>query len=248
MRNRASRLGNAPYIVALDNDAVFQGVNALAKAVRYLEGRKELAAIGFRILNYYTRDDDEWSWGYPKALQSKSREAFFTTKFIGAGHAIRRSAFTDAGGYDETLFFCWEETDLCNRFINAGHKIMYYPEVVILHKISPVHRVEWTKGRYYYMVRNILYIYFKFGASLVKISAFAVAYLIKGTYNGVPMQGVKAVMDAARMCFKLPRQQRKAHRLSDVAKRYIFENDIKYRGGIGLRIKTEVFAKLPGKD
>ena len=247
-RNLASRLGDAPYIVALDNDAVFQGTNALAKAVRHLEGRKDLAAIGFRILNYYTGDDDERSWGYPKALRAKSREEFLTTIFVGTGHAIRRSAFAGAGEYDDSLFFCWEETDLCHRFINSGQKIMYCPDVAVLHKVSPEHRVDWTKGRYYYLVRNRLYLYFKYGASAVKTGAFAVAYLIKGAYNGVPLQGIRAVIDAARMCFKLTRQQRNEYRLGDEAKRYIFENDTKYRGGIGPRIKREVFAKLPGKS
>lgn len=247
-RNLAARLGNAPYIVSLDNDAVFQGRDALAKAVSCLEGHQELAAIGFRILNYHTRDDDEPSWGYPKALRAKCREAFLTTKFMGGGHAIRRSAFTDAGGYDDSLFFCWEEMDLCYRFINAGKKIMYYPEVTVLHKVSSEQHMDWGKRRYYYFTRNILYIYFKYGASAFKTGGFAVAYLIKGAYNGVPMQGIKAVIDAARMCSRLPRQRRKEYRLSEGAKRYIFENEIKYRGGIGLRIKREVFAKLAGKS
>jgi len=246
-RNLASRLGNARYIVSLDNDAVFQDWHALAKAVSCLEGRQDLAAIGFRILNYHTGEDDERSWGYPKALRARCREAFFTTRFMGGGHAIRRSAFADAGGYDDSLFFSWEETDLCYRFINSGKKIMYYPDVAVLHKDSPEHHLDWTKERYYYFVRNRLYIYFKYGASAVKTSAFAVAYLIKGAYNGVLMQGIKAVIDAARMCFNLSRQQRKEFRLSEGAKRYILENEIKYRGGLGLRIKREVFAKLAGK-
>ena len=32
-----------------------------------------------------------------------------TTRFVGAGHAIRRSTFEAVGGYDERLMFCGEE-------------------------------------------------------------------------------------------------------------------------------------------
>jgi hypothetical protein len=31
--------------------------------------------------------------------------------FVGAGHAIQRVAWEQASGYDDSLFFCWEEYD-----------------------------------------------------------------------------------------------------------------------------------------
>ena len=40
--------------------------------------------------------------------------------FVGAGHAIRRSAWDACGGYDEALFFCWEEFDFCLRAIERA--------------------------------------------------------------------------------------------------------------------------------
>jgi hypothetical protein len=49
-----------------------------------------LAAIGFRIDNFFTGRNDDTSWDYPGAgNRPKARSS--TTRFIGAGHCIRRS-------------------------------------------------------------------------------------------------------------------------------------------------------------
>jgi GT2 family glycosyltransferase len=68
-----------------------------------------LGAIGFRILVDATGTDDLLSWGYPRSLLARAGEVFDAAPFVGAGHAIRRAAWEAAGGYDEALFFCWEE-------------------------------------------------------------------------------------------------------------------------------------------
>ncbi|HEX5126135.1 MAG TPA: glycosyltransferase, partial [Rhodocyclaceae bacterium] len=141
-RNIASAMGNAPYIVALDSDAEFADTDMLARAVTIMNNDPHLCAIGFRINNFFTGENDATSWDYPAPGSHPDRK-FFTTRFIGAGHAIRRSAFELAGGYDERLFFCGEEIDLCYRMLNTGLRIQYVPSVIVCHKVSPEHRVLW---------------------------------------------------------------------------------------------------------
>src|SRR4051794_8101590 len=63
-RNLATSMGEAPYVVALDSDAVFEDENALARAVAHLKADPKLCAIGFRIKNFFTRSNDETSWDY----------------------------------------------------------------------------------------------------------------------------------------------------------------------------------------
>ncbi len=46
-RNIASRMGGAPYIVALDNDAVFNNPHTLERAIAHLEADPVLGAVGF---------------------------------------------------------------------------------------------------------------------------------------------------------------------------------------------------------
>lgn len=247
-RNLASRLGCAPYIVALDNDAIFRGDDELAKAVGRLEEDASLAAVGFRVLNFYSREDDELSWGYPKSLKSRSDREFLATRFVGTGHALRRSAFEAVGCYDDSLFFYWEEMDICYRLINRGYRILYAPEVVILHKVSPEHRVNWASGRFYYLVRNRLYIEYKYGTPVPRILALAAGYVLKGIYNGVGAQAQRGAREAINMC----RRYRRTHdgradsRLSADAHRYIFDNDLRHRGSLWRRLYLELFARLPG--
>ncbi len=245
-RNIASRMGSAPYIVALDNDAVFADTHTLTKAISYLERGRDLAAIGFRILNYFTGDDDETSWGYPDALRPKSKEEFFTTRFVGAGHAIRRAVFEASGGYDADLFIFSEELDLCYRMLNLGYKIKYVPDVAVLHKVSPEARLGWDRDRYYYTVRNRLYIHYKTGTGLPRIIASAILRVIRGAYNGLLVQAVKGVVDAIGMCrrFSASTQDKAIYRLSEDTKRYIRKYDLKDRVSLWRQIRQHTISKL----
>jgi GT2 family glycosyltransferase len=247
-RNVATRLGRAPYVIALDNDAVFCSADEVAKAVARLEADPNLAAIGFRILNFYSKTDDERSWGYPDGLKSRSEQEFLATRFVGAGHALRRAAFEAVGAYDDSLFFCWEELDVAYRLINCGYRILYSPQVEIFHKVSPEHRVNWGGNRYYYLVRNRLYIEYKYGAAVLRLMAASAAYVLKGIYNGVGGQALCGVRDAISMCRRYHHAQggRSASRLSSEARRYVFDNDLRYRGSLWSRLRLELFAKLPG--
>lgn len=197
-RNIASAMGDAPYIVALDSDAVFADRRALATAVAHLDAHPELCAIGFRIDNYFTGENDATSWDYPPGCRPD--RGFPATRFIGAGHAIRRRVFEAVGAYDERLFFCGEEVDLCYRMLNAGYRIAYVPEVAIRHKVSPEHRVLWGRGRYYYTVRNSLYSAYKFGTPLPRLLLGAAAFAVRGWRNRIPLAALRGVVDAVGMC------------------------------------------------
>ena len=50
-RNIAAAMGKAPYIVALDNDAVFADPYTLARAIAHMERSPNLCAIGYRVTN-----------------------------------------------------------------------------------------------------------------------------------------------------------------------------------------------------
>jgi GT2 family glycosyltransferase len=243
-RNTASSMGQAPYIVALDSDAEFEDEHAVMRAVAHLEANPSLCAIGFRIVNYFTGANDETSWDYPQG--TSPNELFATTRFIGAGHAIRRSVFEAVGGYDKCLFFCGEELDLCYRMLNTGHRIAYVPDVVIRHKVSPEHRVHWGKGRYYYTVRNNLYTSYKFGTSVPRLVVSAAAFLFKGLRNGVVLDALRALKDCTHMCSQFPMsgEDKQLYQLSADTWRYILQCEPSRRDGVIQKFQRQL-ASLP---
>ncbi|MBT3230894.1 glycosyltransferase family 2 protein [Candidatus Uhrbacteria bacterium] len=52
---------------------------------------------------------------------------------IGAALFTRRSALDEVGHFDERFFMYYEDNDLCRRFWENGHRVVYYPEAHMIH-------------------------------------------------------------------------------------------------------------------
>ena len=150
-RNAGSAFGHGRAIVALDNDAEFATTTTVQSAVAAIDQDPGLAAIGFRIVEHATGRDDLSSWGYPTALLPRTGDTFAAVTFVGAGHAIRRAAWEQAGGYDAALFFCWEEYDFCLRAIQRGWQVCYRGDIIVRHKVSAERRVAWSGDRWFHL-------------------------------------------------------------------------------------------------
>jgi GT2 family glycosyltransferase len=221
-RNRGSSLGHGRVIFGLDNDAEFADATTLAHAVAALDEDTTLAAIGCRILLHACDADDPSSWGYPTSLLPRAGESFDAVTFVGAGHAIRRAAWD---GYDEALFFCWEEFEFCLRAIERGWRIRYRGDIVVRHKVSPERRVDWSGTRWFHFVRNRLYIEGKWGARWPVLLPRFAYYLIKGMRNGLLLQTLRAWSAAMRLSAGLVVQRR-----SPAARNYLRLHDAAHRG------------------
>ena len=192
-RNVAAEHGQYRYIIALDNDAEFADQHQVQRAVTLMESEPETAAFGFRIKCFGEDIDDASSWSYPQVMKQFADKSFASTHFVGAGHILRRDAFTKVGMYDDVLFFMLEEKDLSMRLLNAGYHIRYEPTVEIAHKVAAEHRVQWSGNRWQFNVRNTLYIQLKQSGLGAKWLFSAVLFLHKGirsqlltkTLNGI---------------------------------------------------------------
>jgi GT2 family glycosyltransferase len=236
-RNRGTDLGHGRVVVGLDNDAEFADANTLAQAVLALASQPTLAAIGFRIVLHATGADDRSSWGYPVSLRRHAAATFDAVTFVGAGHAIRRAAWEACGGYDEVLFFCWEEFDFSLRAIASGWRI---GDITVRHKVSPEQRCTWSGTRWFYFVRNRLYIARKWGRSWPALAPRIAGYLLRGARNGELPQTLRALRAAIRLSSGVePR-----HMSSD-ARAYLRAADAVHRGSLLLRLRHEVLALLP---
>lgn len=238
-RNVLTALGTARVIVGIDNDAVFGDPSTLSRMVATLDAAPDVAAIGCRIVTDATGTDDLSSWGYPASMLPRAGGWFDTVTFVGAGHAIRRDAWDQAGPYDAGLFFCWEEYDFCLRAIAKGWRIAYRGDLVIRHKVSPEQRQTWSDRRWFHFVRNRLYIERKTGAGWVELLPRIGGYAIKGLLHGLPGPTLRAIIAATAMTPDHP------IRLSKAALAYLARHDTARRGGLWQRWKNEVLGRLP---
>jgi GT2 family glycosyltransferase len=241
-RGRGIRLGCEEVMVFIDNDAEFASTTALDYIVRQFDANEQLGALGFRIENYFTGRYDRSSWAYPRQLFPRRAQRFPATRYCGAGHALRRSAYQQTRGYDENLFFYWEELDISYQLIDLGYSIMYDPTPVVRHKVSPTSRVNWANTRYYYLVRNALFLDYKHFRNRSRAVNLAAGYFAKGLYNGIGQQAVKGVLDAIRMWRRL--RGNSPAPLSAAARSYIYDHDVVYRGGLLSRLRSEVLEKV----
>jgi len=240
-RNLAAAQGRARVIVALDNDAEFSDAHTLARAVAALDAEPDLAALGFRIVTHALGTDDLSSWGYPRALLPRAGENFDTATFVGAGHAIRRQAWEQVGGYDSRLFFCWEEYDFSLAAIALGWRIRYRGDIVVRHKVSPEARHLWSGTRWFFFVRNRLYVGRKHGAAWGALAVRYGAYLLRGARNGLLWPTLRALPAAIAMVAQATPQA-----LPPQALTYLRRTDAAHRGSLASRLTGEVLALLPG--
>jgi GT2 family glycosyltransferase len=219
----------------------------LARSVRVLREEPDIAAIACRILIWSTGEDDLSSWGYPMGLLAQSAGQFDAATFVGAGHAIRRADFTAAGGYDDALFFTWEEFDLSLRFVNLGQRIHYRGDIAVRHKVSPEARFAWGGTRWFHFVRNRLYIAMKHGANPATLLPRFLAYQVKGAKNGVLAQGLRAGPEALKLAraFRPEPGTEHLYGATPAARAYLARTDRAHRGNILARLRREILSALP---
>lgn len=78
--------------------------------------------------NRYTRDYLMTDWDH-----NSTREVDWVS---GAAMFVRKSLYDQLGGFDEQFFMYCEDMDICYRAWQAGSKVVYYPEPVIVHAIG----------------------------------------------------------------------------------------------------------------
>jgi GT2 family glycosyltransferase len=206
-RNLAAAIGHGQMIVGLDNDAVLADQTVLARAYEIFQKEQALGALAFGVFRHDGKGVDLSSWGYSKSFLVQSGGQFGTTTYVGAGHALRRSAWIQAGGYDASLFFTWEEYDFCLRVIALGWSVRYEGSLGVLHKASTEARVTWSGMRTKLFVRNRLIIARKWNASWVALMPRIFYYLLKALYYrrlGPTVDGIMAAIRADKLLAKRP--------------------------------------------
>jgi len=172
-RSNGIKLSKAKYIVTMDNDATLSS-DWLTIMVKLMESDKEIGQAGGKVLSF---DDPKIlaeagvsmqfrGKGYPIGLgkpaldekYNKTREVLCVST---ASMIVRRKALDDIGGFCDTYYYGYEDTDFSLRINIAGYRVIYYPEAISYHMLSTTVNQTIGKKRVYYWMRNRLLIMFR---------------------------------------------------------------------------------------
>ena len=134
-RNILAEASTAEVLFFLDDDAVLQTPGTRETLAQLFADDDRLGAVACRIVRPggNTVPHEHPFRGAPADATTPRPGAYF----VGAGHAVRRSAWMDAGGLDDRYFYSTEEVDLALALVRRGYRIWYAADVVIEHRPSP---------------------------------------------------------------------------------------------------------------
>ncbi len=121
----------------------------------------------------------------------KIQEVDWTT---GAFMFLRKEVFKTTNGFDENIFLYGEEHEWCFRIKSFGWKIVYNPNITIIHfgksssaNISDIKRYRYIlDGEYYYfkihygLCKAILFKYLLTLFSIIKLPIWSIVYILSG--------------------------------------------------------------------
>lgn len=165
-RNVAMSKCHGEFLVIIDDDAVLLDSQATTKIVDKFRSDSNIGALAFKIVDYQTGEIQK---GYRMNRTNKGvdlDQEFENWGFRGAGHAIRRHVFEEVGPYPDYYPWGHEEVDICLKILDAGYKIVYFPEIRVAHRRSELGRLARTEfeavaleNRIKVAIRNLPYRY-----------------------------------------------------------------------------------------
>jgi GT2 family glycosyltransferase len=154
--NRGFARATGRYIVLLNSDA-FVAPDTLRRSVERMDAEADVGLAGGRLIGR----DGEWQPSarmFPSVLNefltiSGLSARWPNSRFFGrvdrtwanpsdpadvdwvpgAYSIIRKSLLDDIGLFDERFFLYFEEVDLCRRIKAAGYRVVYWPELEVVH-------------------------------------------------------------------------------------------------------------------
>ncbi|MHC0065201.1 glycosyltransferase family 2 protein [Nostoc sp. UIC 10890] len=195
--NIGAKFATGEFLFLLNTDTVLIS-NILPHLIQLMQADSQVGIIGPKLLNpdgslqisvspalgikgeYEARQMHQ-------AYQNVSQQSLIEQKFqeiqevdivVGAAFFIRSSLFHDLGGFDEKFFMYFEESDLCQRAQYRGYKIIYTPDVSLIHlkgysiqKAANIMAIEYRRSQIYYYQKHRplweqlilrIYIFYKF--------------------------------------------------------------------------------------
>jgi GT2 family glycosyltransferase len=145
---------------ALDRDS---RVGLVAPTIRYPDGRPQFnwsptsGLIGEALQKVRNAFESRAVAHRPCArlLRALGNQGWFSSSCC----LIRRRAFEEIGGFDESFFLYFEDVDLCDRLASAGWKMHDEPDAVAFHQkgavtLSQTDKVPYRRAQFLYYAKH----------------------------------------------------------------------------------------------
>ncbi|MDF5735649.1 MULTISPECIES: glycosyltransferase family 2 protein [unclassified Nostoc] len=195
--NAGAKVANGEFLFLLNTDTIVIS-NILPHLIELIQSDPQVGIIGPKLLNhdgtlqisvspalgikgeYQARrlHRDYQNISQQNLIEQKFQEIQEVDIVVGAACFMRSSLFHKLGGFDENFFMYFEESDLCQRAQYQGYKIIYTPDVSLIHlkgysiqKAANIMAIEYRRSQIYYYQKhrplweNILlriYLFYKF--------------------------------------------------------------------------------------
>ena len=166
-RNLLEQAARASVLIILDDDAVFDDVEAIARLVSIIEHEPNVGIVAVKVRDFRNGKESllvPFSRAFlhldPKQVDRAQDVAYY----VGTCHAVTRKCLEACGGYRDDMVYGSEELDRSYRAIQQGYRIQYAPEVVISHHPAPSVVVQQSQhnGEVYHDLRNRYYIAYRY--------------------------------------------------------------------------------------
>jgi GT2 family glycosyltransferase len=178
--NIAAKVATGEFLFLLNTDTQVTG-DILPVLLRLMKDYPDAGIIGPKLLNPDGSLQLSTAWNISLAGESKTRQQLKTYAepsqkaaieqrfntlqdvdiLVGAAFFVRKKLFDELGGFDESFFMYFEESDLCRRAKNLGWRILYTPEASVIHirghsvnKMSDRMALEYRKSQLYYYQKH----------------------------------------------------------------------------------------------
>lgn len=154
--NLGVRHAKGKYVFIINPDIVVTP-DTMQKMVDYLEKHPKVGVLGPKLvysdgtiqdscrrhMNFFDlvikRSPLKKIGMFKKRLETYTMEDFDhdTTQEVdllcGAAYMFPKKVYDEVGGFDKRYFLFMEDFDICREIAKKGHKVVYFPEVSILH-------------------------------------------------------------------------------------------------------------------
>lgn len=181
--NLAYANSRGEYVLLLNPDAEIRD-SALQKLVDYMDKRPSVGVVGPKLLDpdgtlqpSVRRFPGVWSSvlvfsGLHRVLRPRKylmddfdyQTTVEVDQVMGAALLTRRRLIEQLGFLDENFWLWYEEVDFCKRVKDAGYKIMFYPEAVIVHEGAKSFSQMSVYARKKTVAKSLLYYFRKHGS------------------------------------------------------------------------------------